>query len=366
MESSKLQINELVFILNQHFDWNKARMSCFVGMLVGLLKTRSVNLVEIATGFAGDAGLDSRYRRLQRFVHGHRISYDQVAWFVMALFGFTRQPFYLAMDRTNWKWGRKDLNILVLAVVYRGVAVPVYWLLLNKRGNSNTGERIALLKRFTRQFGKERLLGVLADREFVGERWLAWLKAEGIGFCIRIKKDAIVPDSRGGLGQVQRLFRHLAVGENLALQGARQMTGVAVHLAGLRLEDGKLLIVATDKAYPDAIGLYGKRWQIETLFSCLKGRGFNLEDTRVTHRARIKRLLVVVAVVAFCWAHKVGEWRYEVKPITVKKHLRPAKSIFRYGLDWLRDNLLRTAPKLNLVCQLFVQLIENNKVVCRV
>lgn len=337
-------------------------MACFVGMLVGLLKTRSVNLAEIATGFVGDAGLMSRYRRLQRFVHGHRISYDKVACFVMTLFGFTGQPFYLTMDRTNWKWGRKDLNILVLAVVYRGVAIPVYWLLLNKRGNSNAGERIALMKRFVRQFGKERLLGILADREFIGERWLAWLKAEGISFCIRIKKDAIVPDSRGELGQVQRLFRHLAVGQTLALQGARQMTGVAVHLTGLRLGDGELLIVATDKACPDAIGFYSKRWQIETLFSCLKGRGFNLEDTRVTDRARIKRLLVV-PVVAFCWAHKVGEWRHEAKPITVKKHLRPAKSIFRYGLDWLRDNLLKTASKLDIVCQSFVQLIQNNKVI---
>lgn len=267
MESSESQINELVTILNQHFSWNKARMACFVGMQVGLLKTRSINLAEIATGFAGDAGLMPRYRRLQRFVHGHRISYDKVAWFVMALLGFTGQPFYLAMDRTNWKWGRKNLNILVLAVAYQGVAIPVYWLPLNKRGNSNAGERIALMKRFARQFGKERLLGVLADREFIGERWLAWLKAEGIGFCIRIKKDAIVPDSRGGLGQVQRLFRNLGVGETLALQGARQMTGVAVHLAGLRLKDGELLVVATDEAYPDAIGLYGKRWQIETLFS---------------------------------------------------------------------------------------------------
>jgi hypothetical protein len=364
MKSSKSQINELVSILNQHFCWNKARMVCFVGMVVGLLKTRSVNLAEIATGFAGDAGLMSRYRRLQRFVHGHRISYDKVAWFVMTLFGFIDQPFYLAMDRTNWKCGRKDLNILVLAVVYQGVAIPVYWLLLNKRGNSNAGERIALMKRFVGQFGKEKLLGLLADREFIGERWLAWLKAEGIGFCIRIKKDAIVPDSRGEFGQVQRLFRLLAVGETLALQGARQMKGVTVHLTGLRLGDGELLIVATDKAYPDAIGVYGKRWQIETLFSCLKGRGFNLEDTRVTDRARIKRLLVV-PVVAFCWAHKVGEWRHEVKPITVKKHRRPAKSIFRLGLDWLRDNLLKTASKLDIVCQTFVQLIESNKVKCQ-
>jgi hypothetical protein len=71
------------------------------------------------------------------------------------------------------------------------------------------------------------------------------------------------------------------------------MTRVDVYLPGLRLDDGELLIVASDKADPDAIAIYAKRWEIETLFACLKENGFNLEKTRVTDRARIKRLLVV-------------------------------------------------------------------------
>ncbi|KCZ09755.1 hypothetical protein J973_4206, partial [Acinetobacter baumannii 26016_7] len=29
------------------------------------------------------------------------------------------------------------------------------------------------------------------------------------------------------------------------------------------------------------------RWEIETLFSCLKGRGFNLENTRLTDPRRV-------------------------------------------------------------------------------
>jgi hypothetical protein len=44
-----------------------------------------------------------------------------------------------------------------------------------------------------------------------------------------------------------------------------------------------------------------------SFLSCLKGRGFNLEDTRVTKLIRIKRLLVG-AIVAFAWAHRTGEW----------------------------------------------------------
>ena len=37
-------IQELTKLLNLHFNWNKARMDCFVGMLIGLLKLRTVNL----------------------------------------------------------------------------------------------------------------------------------------------------------------------------------------------------------------------------------------------------------------------------------------------------------------------------------
>lgn len=339
-------------------------MDCFVGMLIGLLKTRNINLTEIAIGFANDAQPESRYRRIQRFIHGHRLNYDSVAWFVMMLFGFIDSPYYLALDRTNWKWGKKNLNILVLAVVYKGVAIPVYWLLLNKQGNSSTRERIALMKRFIQQFGKGQLLGLLADREFIGEAWLAWLNAEQIGFHIRIKKDAKVPSSRGEPVQVKQLFQFLKAGEAHTLPTAKTMTGVDVFLTGLRLNDGELLIIASSKACLNAIEIYGNRWQIETLFSCLKGRGFNLEETRVTDRTRIKRLLVVT-VVAFCWAHRIGEWQHEnVKPIKVKKHQRLAKSIFRAGLDLLRDSLLKPIDSLRLVCQNFLQFIDLNEAYC--
>jgi hypothetical protein len=192
------QINELSSMLNQHFDWNKARMDCLVGMLIGLLKCRSMNLSEIALAFPnGSVKVESRYRRIQRFIHSHPIDFDRVALFIMLLFSFTTTSYYLSLDRTNWQWGKKDINILMLAVVYRGVAIPVYWMLLNKKANSNTCERVRLLRRFIKQFGKQSILGVLADREFIGEQWLNWLKQEAIPFHIRVKKNALVPNSRG-------------------------------------------------------------------------------------------------------------------------------------------------------------------------
>jgi hypothetical protein len=281
---------------------------------------------------------------LQRFISdAHSVDYDGVAGFIMYLFGFLATDYELTLDRTNGRWGKKSINMLMLAVVYKGIAIPIYWLLLNKKGNSNAKERIALLKRFIKQFGKTRIIRLLADREFIGKDWFSWLKQEGIDMTIRIKKNAKVSNSRGELVPVQHLFWSLKVGERQRLDGARNMNGVGVYLSALRLQDGKLLMVAAGNDSNHAIENYARRWQIETLFSCLKSRGFNFEDTHVTDRRRIKRLLLV-AVIAFCWAHRVGEWQHEqVKAIKVKKHQRLAKSIFRLGLDMINEALFKLA-----------------------
>ncbi len=60
-------INGLMQSLNQHFGWNKARINCFVPMLLGLIAVRTVNLPEMAIVFDSDVKVSSRYRRLQRF-----------------------------------------------------------------------------------------------------------------------------------------------------------------------------------------------------------------------------------------------------------------------------------------------------------
>ena len=180
-------------------------------------------------------------------------------------------------------------------------------------------------------------------------------KNRGHNNHIRVKKDAKVPNNRGESVQAHVLFRFLKIGEQLIIPDARKVTDSEVYLSALRLDDGSLLILASSEPVEQPLEAYARRWQIETLFSCLKGRGFNLEDTRITKLIRIKRLLVV-AVVAFAWAHRTGEWRHEhVKPIRIKKTLkRPAKSIFRYGLDWLQDTLQNAVDSLKSLLEFLV------------
>ena len=74
----------------------------------------------------------------------------------------------ITLDRTTWEYGKSCINILVLAVVWRGVAIPVLWETLDKKGNSNTGERMVLLELFRETFPEVHIETRYADREFIG------------------------------------------------------------------------------------------------------------------------------------------------------------------------------------------------------
>jgi hypothetical protein len=94
-------------------------------------------------------------------------------------------PWVLTLDRTSWQFGRVAIDVLVLGIVWRGVTWPVLWTVLEKRGNSNTAERIAGLQRCVAIVGPERIAWLLADRELVGRAGLRYLHRRGIRLRMR-------------------------------------------------------------------------------------------------------------------------------------------------------------------------------------
>ena len=63
----------------------------------------------------------------------------------------------------------------MLGVTHKGVAFPLLFTMLDKRGNSNWIERARLIDRFIRLFGVECIDSLVADREFVGKEWVEYL-----------------------------------------------------------------------------------------------------------------------------------------------------------------------------------------------
>jgi hypothetical protein len=95
-----------------------------------------------------------------------------LATFVVAF--LPDETYTLSIDRTNGMLGCFPINFLVLSVVHEGMAFPILWLLLPKKGNSNTTERIELLEKFIHIFGVDTIDRLLGDREFIGETWFAY------------------------------------------------------------------------------------------------------------------------------------------------------------------------------------------------
>ena len=66
-------INELRNSLNVHLGWNKARITCFVNMLLALLTTRTVNLNKLACVVSGEASFHRDIEECSDFLQNSRL-----------------------------------------------------------------------------------------------------------------------------------------------------------------------------------------------------------------------------------------------------------------------------------------------------
>jgi hypothetical protein len=83
---------------------------------------------------------ESRYRRSQDFFLRFSLCMPSVARIIRNRIPTQKDGYLLAMDRTNWQFGRKNINFLVIALVVGKVSIPIAWRILpakTKQGNSN-------------------------------------------------------------------------------------------------------------------------------------------------------------------------------------------------------------------------------------
>lgn len=334
-----LNDTQLHTVLQDHLHWNRARIGFIVVFVMALMKVTTVNLTKVANALSGTARKQSNYRRIQRFFSGFAFDYN--AWSEMMLrLVPVEADFVISIDRTNWRFGRFEINILMAGIVYQGTAYPLVWMPLNKTGNSNTGERTQLVERLLGVLPACLIKAVVADREFIGKQWFTTLDDYALPYYIRIRQNALV-SYRGRTRSARVLFRDLKTGQTRRLRKPRLVYGQWVFLATLRLERDYLIVISNTNAQ-QALEIYRLRWGIEVLFFSLKSRGFNFEETHLTDQARIAKLVALLAL-AFTWAHLVGLWLAQAKPPAIKNHGRLARSLFRSGLDQLQYVLLNLA-----------------------
>ena len=339
---ASIKSSELVDIFQARLGWNKARVKFFVSFIIALGKVQSVCFNKLAQGFEGKAKVESNMRRIQRFFASFIVDTNLIAKLIYSLLP-ERPPYRLCLDRTNWKYGKTNINILMISIAYHGMAIPILWTMLPKRGNSNTDERKELVQRFLYLFGQECIEAILADREFIGDEWFRELIHNRIPFYIRIRENMWVNIPGKKPTKAFWLFNSLPMNTSAHYHKIVRIDGQWVYLHGMKVlnSNGQIefVIVASFKPDPTALTTYKERWQTETMFKALKSGGFNFEDTHLTHPQRIAKLIALVCV-AFIWIYLIGISRNVIKPIKVKKHGRKTYSLFKYGLICFTHALL--------------------------
>jgi len=351
--------NDLSLILESHLAgrMNRARIKFMALMIMSLCKVQTVSFERLAQGFETCAKSGSSLRRIQRFMAGYVLDMDLVARMIFSLLPHN-PPYRLLIDRTNWKFGQSNINILVLAIAYKGVSFPILYRMLDKGGSSHIDQRIDIINRYINLFGKATIKELLADREFIGERWFSYLNKNAIRYYIRILGNYQVMHAINGKTiQVSRLFESLKVNNAKFLTRPYWVTGRICYLSALCfINEGKrdLIIVASFAKTRDSIKEYAKRWQIESMFRAIKSSGFNINKTHLSEINRFEKLLTLVFI-AFVWAYLTGLYIHKnIKKIRQLKHGFKAKSFFKYGLDYIADWLLNPQKQMNLNPNLFL------------
>lgn len=327
--------------LSPHVSLGNDRRETLAFLILAMLSARTTNLSVLACERPGAVLVSSTYRRLQRFFEFAAPGEDWAAPAAAGLLGLDG-PLTLVLDRTNWKVGRREVNLLVLAAATRRHRVGLLWTVLDRGGNSGARERIALVERFMAAFGRERIGLLLGDREFIGTDWLDYLVERDIPFVVRLRAGQRATTAEGRCGTLGRLLvgpggrRRAAV--TLDAMATAQGPGPEIAVRAVRPKGREPVIVATNRPNLRALAAYRKRWAIECFFADAKTRGLNLEDTRLTDPRKLD-LLVAILVIAIAWASATAARLLGRRALPRKKHGYPAKSVFRIGFEQLRRQI---------------------------
>lgn len=267
--------------LQNHFAGGQYLLVSILIML--LQKNRWVRLEKLAESFPNPIHQRSRLKKLQIFLSGPQWDVKKI-WFPLFK-AWLDQEFnknevlYLAIERTQWG----NVNLLMVSLIYQRRAIPIYWTLLEKLGNTNAEAQklflesvLELLKDYQKVF--------LGDREFCSVDLAKWLSYQNkTYFSLRLKKSTCIEVDNKIWGQLQTLgvipgssVYHQGVKVtktkgfgpfNIAGKWKRTYRGFAVNDAWFVLSN----LSSVEKS----LNAYGRRMGIEEMFRDFKSGGYN-------------------------------------------------------------------------------------------
>ena len=287
------------------YEWKRPENhKVLAWLMVAILVGKDVCLERLGVNLPHEAKPESVGQQFRRWLKNkhvdERMVYDPIAREVLQKIRYRRLR--VQIDRVQIKTRQ---NVLMMSVWYRNRAVPLAWICLSHRGHSKQTHWQELMDYLAAILPPEKQVIILADREFGNPHRLRYVEKKGWDYAIRLKGNCYFYDPSWG-----QPFDWWQLDQMSPRQGNRYAIpdlrlGMSeffpFHLAcAWAVGSDEPWFIATNLKHPiNALKEYARRFGCEELFSDLKKRGFNWEDSRIPDPKRLSRLLLALALLVF-------------------------------------------------------------------
>lgn len=271
-------------------------------MITGILRSQQVQFRKVAQKVWYHFKKPSLEDKFRRFVRNKNIDieveYFPFAEFIVLALSKCQERLVLMIDGTKIGGG---CICLMVSILYKGRALPLFWLVYKgKKGHSSMETQLALLKIIQSLLPEDApQVILLGDGEFDGSLVIDWIEREtDWKYACRTASDTKVfyQGKWVALQDIPLEDRQEALFSQVLFTESNQVGPANVSAIWNEKENRHWFIVTNLETLAETKKWYGKRFTIETLFSDMKGRGFNVNKTRLYKPDRVGRLLLAVAV----------------------------------------------------------------------
>jgi hypothetical protein len=254
---------------------------------------------------------------------------------------WAKQRLYLALDSSSL-WGQ--FTLVQVALIYRGRALPLCWLVLRRHSSSvGYADYESLLRQAASLIPKSSQVVLLADRGFVDVKLFQLARDLGWSFRVRLKRSLWVYRANKPPTKVGRLMptRGQALFVHKVWLTEQWFGPVYLALAHVQTAKGyeQWAIVSDEPTDLQTLTEYGWRFDIEENFLDDKSAGFQLEASEIREAEALARLILIVAVATLYLVNNGVAVVTTRQQHQVDAHWQRGLSYLQIGWRWLRQAL---------------------------
>ena len=297
---------------------NKKQREGLSLLVATMLDVRSANLMDLSASLPRESErIDMRYQWISRLLGNELIDTDRVmapfASEVLQRAAAHGRRVILIIDQSK---ANDTQQAIVVAVRVGGRSLPIAWRVKETEGAIGFSEQKLALETALALLPEGAKVVLMGDRFYGSPDLIAWCRAKGWDWRLRLKADLLVFEDGGESTVAQCFVRGERMLTDVGLTAKRVRTNI-----GMVHEDGHpepWFIAMSDAPTTAKTFDYGLRWGIEAMFSDFKSRGFGLEDSQLQRVDRMDRLILIMAL-ALYWAVSTGMWAAENAALPVEK-----------------------------------------------